>query len=272
MQGRAHAPSREPARRRRRRVIDQPALRRSLGDLDRAADFDAAQQALEAIARAIAMPRLSWAPDVSRPGFDAHMDAFMRRQGWPDEVMSLWWNRNVMLKSPLYIRCRFKAMPFVTAVPGETLDLVPEAQKIGAIMVGMGLRALITVPIHLPRGQVAMITWAGPLSPQEANGVLAAAKTELIAAGHYFMQAFGAHVSTGGVSEEELSRLTPREWECLRLTAQGYREAEAAALMGLSPTTVRFHLDNVVRKLGASTRTHAVALAAQLGMLGPIGG
>lgn len=253
-------------------MIDHAALRRLVSEIDAAPDFDAAQRALDGVARAIAMPVLSWAPDVSRPSFDADMDAFMRRQGWTDEVMSLWWDRNVMLKSPLYIRCRFKAMPFASAIQGEAPALGGEAQKIETLMLGMGLRAMITVPIHLPRGQVAMITWAGPQTLAEAREILAAAKTELFAAAHYFMQAYAGHASIGGVTEEELSRLTPREWECLRLTAQGYREAEAAELIGLSATTVRFHLDNVVRKLGAATRTHAVALAAQHGMLGPIGG
>jgi len=45
----------------------------------------------------------------------------------------------------------------------------------------------------------------------------------------------------------------------------------AGAWAGLASTTVRFHLDNVARKLGASNRTHAVAIAVQLGLLGPIG-
>lgn len=252
-------------------MIDHTALRRFLDKIDKAANFDTAQIALDDLARAITMPVLSWAPDVSRPGFAPHVDAFMRRQGWSDEVMTLWWDRNVMLKAPLYIRCRFTAMPFANGVGGEPLEDMPEAQRIEVLMVKMGLRSMITVPIHLPRGQVAMITWAGPLSLTEAKELLAEVKTELIAAGYYFMQAYGEHANIGGVTEEELSRLTPREWECLRLTAQGYREAEAAALIGISTTTVRFHLDNVTRKLGASTRTHAVALAVQLGMLGPIG-
>ena len=55
-----------------------------------------------------------------------------------------------------------------------------------------------------------------------------------------------------------------------QLTAQGCREAEVASLIGMAQTTVRYHLDNVIRKLDASNRTHAVAIAAQLGILGPI--
>lgn len=251
--------------------IEIEQLRRCLAELQVAHDFDVAQLVLDDVGRIIGMPTISWAPDVSRPSFDSHMDAFMRKQGWSDEVMTLWWGRNIMLKSALYIRCRFTSLPFVAGVQNDALKAEPDSQRIEAIMVQMGLRSMITVPIHLPRAQVAKITWAGPQMPDEARDILDQTRTELIAAGHYFMQAFGDRAGLQGITEEELSRLTPREWECLRLTAQGHREAEAAKLMGIAPTTVRFHLDNVVHKLGASTRTHAVALAAQLGLLGPVG-
>ena len=68
------------------------------------------------------------------------------------------------------------------------------------------------------------------------------------------MHAFRSLTGILRSSEEEQSRLTPREWECLRLTAQGCREEEVATIVGLASTTVRYHLDNVVRKLGASNR------------------
>ena len=250
--------------------LDLSAVRDAVGRLDRSADFTSAQTALTTLAAAIGMPLLAWSPDVSRPGFDPHMDAFFRAQGWPDAVMGLWWNRNVMLKSPIYIRCRLRSAPFVTGELDKVPARLPELRQIARSMQDMGVMSLITTPVRLPRGRIAMVTWGGALSSAEAGRVLAGARTELLAAGYHFMHAFDR--ATGGLrsSEEELSRLTPREWECLRMTAQGCREEEAAAMIGLAPTTVRYHLDNVVRKLGASNRTHAVALAAQLGLLGPI--
>ena len=70
---------------------------------------------------------------------------------------------------------------------------------------------------------------------------------------------------------DERSRLTPREWDCARTLAQGYREAEIADIIGISKLTVRYHLDNIVKKFGCKTRAQAIALLAQLGLLGPIG-
>jgi DNA-binding CsgD family transcriptional regulator len=55
--------------------------------------------------------------------------------------------------------------------------------------------------------------------------------------------------------------LTPREWEVLHLVAAGQRNAEIAARLFISVTTVHMHLRNIFGKLGVHTRTAAVAAA-----------
>lgn len=65
------------------------------------------------------------------------------------------------------------------------------------------------------------------------------------------------------------SPLTPRESEVLSLTAGGMTRNEIAEQLGLSPETVRTHLGNAVSRLGARSRTHAVALAIASGWLNP---
>ncbi len=54
--------------------------------------------------------------------------------------------------------------------------------------------------------------------------------------------------------------LSPREREILDLLADGWSGAEIAERLYLSAETVRTHVRNSVQKLGARTRTHAVAL------------
>ena len=56
-----------------------------------------------------------------------------------------------------------------------------------------------------------------------------------------------------------VDRLTSREREILRQVAEGRTNAEVAALMRISPQTVRKHLENSYAKLGVHTRTGAVA-------------
>jgi DNA-binding NarL/FixJ family response regulator len=55
-------------------------------------------------------------------------------------------------------------------------------------------------------------------------------------------------------SQEFRIRLTPRETEVARLVAQALANKEIAAELGLSPQTVKNHLNNIFGKLGLHDR------------------
>lgn len=57
------------------------------------------------------------------------------------------------------------------------------------------------------------------------------------------------------------SPLTRREAQILRLTAAGHGSGEIAGLLGISPATVRNHIQNVLRKLEAHSKLQAVFTA-----------
>jgi two-component system, NarL family, response regulator DesR len=59
--------------------------------------------------------------------------------------------------------------------------------------------------------------------------------------------------------------LTERERRVLTELALGSSTEEAAAAIQLSPHTVRSHVKSALRKLGAQTRSHAVAIAIAQG-------
>ena len=60
--------------------------------------------------------------------------------------------------------------------------------------------------------------------------------------------------------------LTPREHEILELIARGYRNAEIAEQLVLSPKTVSNHVSNVLLKLQAADRTQLMLLALEAGL------
>lgn len=64
-----------------------------------------------------------------------------------------------------------------------------------------------------------------------------------------------------------LPDLTPREGEVLRWLAQGLSNKAIAARLGLSPDTVKDHLENVYRKLEVRDRVSALRKAAELGLV-----
>ncbi|HKV33557.1 MAG TPA: response regulator transcription factor [Pyrinomonadaceae bacterium] len=61
--------------------------------------------------------------------------------------------------------------------------------------------------------------------------------------------------------------LTTRELEVLELIRDGYRNKQIADQLAIAETTVNFHIKNLVEKLGANDRTHAVTIALRRGLL-----
>jgi two-component system, NarL family, nitrate/nitrite response regulator NarL len=59
--------------------------------------------------------------------------------------------------------------------------------------------------------------------------------------------------------EESTIVLTPREIEVLGALGRGFTNKETARLLGISPHTVKFHIESLFRKLNASSRAEAVA-------------
>jgi len=66
------------------------------------------------------------------------------------------------------------------------------------------------------------------------------------------------------LGEEELSA---RELEVLALIRDGNKNKQIADQLTISENTVNFHIKNLVDKLGAKDRTHAVAIAIRRGLL-----
>lgn len=73
------------------------------------------------------------------------------------------------------------------------------------------------------------------------------------------LQSVGVEDSRGGLSEKELG--------VLEQLATGRSNREIAAELFVSDQTVKFHLHNVYRKLGASTRTEAIRIAHDRGLV-----
>jgi ATP/maltotriose-dependent transcriptional regulator MalT len=55
--------------------------------------------------------------------------------------------------------------------------------------------------------------------------------------------------------------LTPRQWEVLRLVAEGRSNTQIAHVLVLSEATVRKHLENIYERLAVNSRTEALAKA-----------
>lgn len=70
-----------------------------------------------------------------------------------------------------------------------------------------------------------------------------------------------------GPAQAEEEGLTTRELEILGMMVSGESNPEIAERLVVSRSTVKFHVSNILMKLGATTRTEAVAIALQKGLV-----
>jgi DNA-binding NarL/FixJ family response regulator len=69
---------------------------------------------------------------------------------------------------------------------------------------------------------------------------------------------------------QRVNRLTPRQTEILQLLAQGIPASEIAGKLGMSPLTLRTHVQNILTRLGVHTKLEAMALAIRHGKVNAI--
>jgi len=68
-------------------------------------------------------------------------------------------------------------------------------------------------------------------------------------------------------SAQAMATLSPRELDILRGIARGASNKEIAREYGIVETTVKIHVQHVLRKLGVSSRVHAAVMATEQGLL-----
>lgn len=118
--------------------------------------------------------------------------------------------------------------------------------------------------------QDALSQGARAALPQDADGALLAIALLAIARGLVVLTPElipKTLLSPGGDLALPVDALTPRELEVLALVAEGLPNKAIASRLGISDHTVKFHINAVMSKLGAQSRTEAVVLATRLGLI-----
>lgn len=143
---------------------------------------------------------------------------------------------------------------------------------------GTGIGALVAIRRDFPQARVIMLTTSAGdaeillalkegaaayvLKSMPKNDLLAVIRS--VHAGGRHIQAEAAMRLAEHVGDEPL---TPRELEILRLIRDGHRNKQIADKLAIAETTVNFHIKNLVDKLQANDRTHAVTIALRRGIL-----
>ncbi len=106
----------------------------------------------------------------------------------------------------------------------------------------------------------------GYLLKDEAPGAIVAAVRAAARGEGWFSPAIAAQVAAWvRGAQTSPGGLTGREWEVLRLVAQGKGNKEIALALGVAERTVEFHVSNVLEKLGVGSRVEAALWAKEHG-------
>lgn len=122
----------------------------------------------------------------------------------------------------------------------------------------------LTIPMRGRLGEFALFS----VTSNEAEAEWRAMKRDLMR--DLMIVAFNFHAAAlrgCGVAEETGVHLPPREASCLRWKALGKTDDEIGRILGISPHTVRFHLESARARLNTVNATHTVAKALALGLI-----
>jgi DNA-binding NarL/FixJ family response regulator len=159
------------------------------------------------------------------------------------------------------------------------MDGLEATRRILAAPAGQGCRIVILTTFDLDHYVYAALTAGASgflLKDVSAEHLVAAVK--LVQSGDALLapsitrrliQRFAPQSFSPQVIHADLSELTPRELEVLRLLARGLSNAELAAHLTLSEATIKSHVARILAKLQVRDRVQAVILAYETGLATP---
>jgi len=141
-----------------------------------------------------------------------------------------------------------------------------------------GIDAMSSIRGEFPDARIIVLTtYAGDVQISRAlkagarayllKGSLRKELLETIRAVHAGQKRLSSEAAAEIAEHAADDALTPREIDVLRLIAGGNANKEIAAQLSLTEETVKSHVRNLLGKLGANDRTHAVAIGVKRGII-----
>ncbi|MFC3714502.1 LuxR family transcriptional regulator [Sphingoaurantiacus capsulatus] len=183
---------------------------------------------------------------------------------WLDAVA----NSQLYVHDPVLVASERSARAFEWEdVPAILRRLTPKQKNYMEAAKRAGLAEGFTVPLHIPGEASGVCSFV-------TRGTRPLPKASLPAAQYVSCFAFeavrGLVVASPAVSvptASDLPRLTTRQLDCLILVARGKTDWVAGQLLGLSPETVRMHIDNAKERFGVTSRAQLMIRALFYGQL-----
>jgi DNA-binding CsgD family transcriptional regulator len=180
------------------------------------------------------------------------------KSSYPEQWVSRYEEKDYLRIDPIARLESGDLTPVIWADP-----LFDDAKHLWAEARAAGLAIGISQPCWDARGQFGVYSLARETTPLNAAEINAL-RPFLLALGQLSMSRFGRIADQQSSTE---ARLTQREIEILRWTADGLSAKGISNALGISVDTVNFHLKNCKRKLNARSKASAAAYATAYGLL-----
>lgn len=181
---------------------------------------------------------------------------------FPSSWIDYYFEHDYQNKDPVVVLAPQIERPFLWKWLGEAFSLHRAQDILMEEARESGLRDGVGVPLHGPRGDVCLVTFAAGDGHPDPR--VALPKLEVIAA------QFHAAYRAIGRSENDhrtVVVLSLRERDCLQWIACGKSSWAVARILNISENTVNFHVKNALHKLNSNTRTLAVVKAIRYGLI-----
>jgi two-component system nitrate/nitrite response regulator NarL len=141
------------------------------------------------------------------------------------------------------------------AIVSNAGHAISEQQDQADVVLADGVLPDTGLPVVTLGGTLA--THAG-LLPHDASPDQIDAAIRAVAAGLIVRPAEAPRPAFDAIADPEINLLTPREVEVLAAIGNGLSNKAIARQLGISQHTVKFHVEALLRKLGAGSRAEAV--------------
>jgi LuxR family transcriptional activator of bioluminescence operon len=171
--------------------------------------------------------------------------------------------RNYEEMDPIAVHCRARLTPILwwsrtdrtgLGYSGRTRSFVSEARR-------FGMRSGASFPLHGIGGARGALTISFDRDLEETRPRLEQCMPYIQLLSTFVFEAAARAIGPQQCPIQQ--EITRREMECLLWCSEGKTSWEIAKILGITERTVHFHVQNASRKLGASSRSHAVRLALQ---------
>lgn len=180
---------------------------------------------------------------------------------WPVEWLFEYQKRDFVRHDLLPLVARFSAHTFtwLEALRGRS----PTSKQLEhhEWAKGLGIVDAIAVPIHYPGADLGLCV---SISNHPIDNAF---ERDALQMASWFT--YQRCRELGGQSETSFAPrlLTPREADCMRWVLKGKSDTDIGSILGISHTTVKFHIERVKKKIDVKSRTQAVATLITLGYL-----